>query len=172
VSLLLLALVCLKVGTFVFGGGMTMIPMMEQDVVFRYHWLTEREFVDAIALGQMTPGPLLVSATFVGYKVYGVLGAVVATVCIFLPSFLMTIFVASVLLRVRERDWVKSVLAGVNAGVVGLLAAAVVSIGRSALGDAWTALFALGAFVALVKFRVDAVYVILAGGVLGLLIFR
>ena len=90
-DLLRLCLVCLRVGTFVFGGGLVMVPLLGADVVDKYGWLTQQEFVDAVALGQMTPGPLLVTATFVGYKVGGILAALAATVCMFLPSFVMTI---------------------------------------------------------------------------------
>lgn len=170
-NLLLLALTCLKVGTFVFGGGMTMIPMMEQDVVYRYHWLTHREFVDGLALGQMTPGPLLVSATFVGYKVAGLAGAVVATVCIFLPSCLMTILVSRVLARLKRSLHVRATLRGLNSAVVGLLLAATVSIGRSSLVDVWTALFAVISAIALLRFKVDTVFVILLAGLAGALLF-
>lgn len=134
-----LALVCLKVGTFTFGGGMSMIPMMEQDVVGRYHWLSEREFWDAVALGQMTPGPLLVSATFIGYKVGGpsvagrLFSATVATFCIFLPSCLMTLLVAYQLSHLRENPYVKAFLRGVSPGVVGLLLSVAVKFGQKTL---------------------------------------
>jgi len=97
--LLQLALSCLRVGAFVFGGGPVLIPLLEDDVVGRYGWLTSDEFTDAVALGQMTPGPLLVTATFVGYRLgieqsgpaLGLLYATVATICIFLPSFLWSL---------------------------------------------------------------------------------
>jgi len=170
--LLLLALTCLKVGTFVFGGGMTMIPMMEQDVVTRYKWLTHREFVDGIALGQMTPGPLLVSATFVGYKVAGFAGAVTATVCIFLPSCLMTILVSRALDRLKRSKHVQALLRGLNASVIGLLLAAAFSIGKSSLVDLWTVLFALGTIVCVIRYKVDSALIILTAGALGSVVFR
>lgn len=129
-----LALVCLKVGTVVFGGGMSMIPLMEQDVVNRYHWLTPQEFMDAVALGQMTPGPLLVSVTFIGYKIGGPFSATVATFCIFLPSCLLTILVTHQLVRLRHNVYVRGFLGGVKPAVVGLLLSAGVHFGRSALG--------------------------------------
>jgi len=137
-----LALVCLKVGTFTFGGGMSMIPLMEQDVVGRYRWLSEREFWDAVALGQMTPGPLLVSATFIGYKIGGptvagrLFSATVATLCIFLPSCLMTMIVAYKLNQLRENLYVQAFLRGVSAGVVGLLLSVGGQFGRKALWPA------------------------------------
>jgi chromate transporter len=195
-----LALVCLKVGTFVFGGGMSMIPLMEQDVVTRYGWLTEREFWDAVALGQMTPGPLLVSATFIGYKIGGPLTATVATFCIFLPSCLMTILIARQLTRLKDNVYVQGFLRGVTPAVVGLLLSFGVKVGRSALGPApispfgtvhltfqWAhfgiektwgldpvavilAALALTALVGIKK--IDAVYVIAAAGLIGWWVYR
>ncbi|HID07815.1 MAG TPA: chromate transporter, partial [Armatimonadetes bacterium] len=142
-----LSLVCLKVGTFVFGGGMTMIPMMEQDVVHRYHWLTAHQFADAVALGQMTPGPLLVSVTFVGYKVGGIIGATLATICIFLPSAIMTILVTHQLVKFKENPLLRAFMRGINPAVVGLIFAAGVSLGRACLIDIWSILFAIASLV-------------------------
>lgn len=172
-TLVRLALSCLRVGTFVFGGGPVMIPLLEHDVVYRYGWLSPREFVDAVALGQMTPGPLLVSATFVGYKINGLLGAVVATVCIFLPSFLMTIAASHQLARIKGHFLVRRGLMGVEAGVVGLVAAAAVSIGRSAVGTDFPGLLprlCLGvlALIVLTRWKVDNGLVVVSAGLLAL----
>lgn len=172
-SLLRLALSCLRVGTFVFGGGPVLIPLLEQDVVYRYGWLSPREFVDAVALGQMTPGPLLVSATFVGYKVNGLVGAVVATVCIFLPSFLMTIAASHQLARIKGNPLFRRFLTGIEAGVVGLVAAAAVSVGRSAIGDDFPGLLprlgiGLIALIVLMRWKVDNGLVVVSAGLLAL----
>jgi chromate transporter len=179
-----LALVCLKVGTFVFGGGMSMIPLMEQDVVTRYGWLTDREFRDAVALGQMTPGPLLVTATFIGYKIGGpsvatrLLSATVATFCIFLPSCLMTLIVAHQLTRLKDNVYVQGFLRGVTPAVVGLLLSVGVNFGRSALWqpsglDPAAVILAALALIALVGIKkIDAVYVIAAAGLIGWWVYR
>ncbi|HIE08224.1 MAG TPA: chromate transporter, partial [Armatimonadetes bacterium] len=162
-------LVCLKVGAFVFGGGMAMIPMMEQDVVYRYGWLTAKQFADAVAIGQMTPGPLLVSVTFIGYKIGGVVGATLATICIFLPSWVMTLALSKAIERFRESPAVQGFLSGVNPAVVGLVLATAVSLGRSCITDPWTALFAVLALLLATKFKVDAVYIVIGAGILGAL---
>src|SRR5207253_8235475 len=90
-----LAIRCLRVGAVTFGGGFVMIPEIQAEVVNSHHWLTHQEFADATALGQITPGPVLIMATFVGYRVAGTLGALFATICVFLPSFLMTMAAGS-----------------------------------------------------------------------------
>ncbi|MHC4192171.1 MAG: chromate transporter, partial [Planctomycetota bacterium] len=88
-TLLQLSWVFLKIGTFTFGGGIVIIPMVENEVVNNYGWLTKAEFIDAVTLGQVTPGPVIISATFIGYKACGILGAIVATSSVILPSFVM-----------------------------------------------------------------------------------
>src|SRR5689334_20224502 len=119
--LLTLAAICLRMGSVTFGGGLVMVPLMESEVVNNHHWLTHQEFADATALGQITPGPVLITATFVGYRVAGTLGALVATISIFLPAFLMTIAAASSLRRFRDNAQVQAFLRGIAPAVVGLL---------------------------------------------------
>lgn len=168
-DVLRLCLVCLRVGTFVFGGGMVMIPLLQADVVDRHGWLTQQQFIDAVALGQMTPGPLLVTATFVGYKVAGVGAAALATLCMFLPSCVMTIAASNRLARLEGNRWVTGFLTGVRAAVVGLIIAAVVPIARGSVdtvGHAALAVAALGVLM-LVK-RADAGLVVIACGLVGL----
>jgi len=163
--LFMLATIFLRIGAITFGGGYVMIPLIEAEVVNNNHWLTHQEFADATALGQITPGPVLISATFIGYRVAGTLGALVATVSIFLPSFLMTIAAGSYLRRFRSNEIVQSFLRGVAPAVVGLLAAAALSIGRSGI-HTWAGLIiAIAAAIVLVRFRPNAFWVILGAGV-------
>ena len=169
-TLLQLVLTFLKIGAFTFGGGLVMIPFLEQDVVNTYGWLTHREFVDAVALGQVTPGPVIISSVFIGYKVAGLLGAALAIVSISLPSFLMTIAASHQLRRLRQNARLRAFLKGVSPAVVGLILAAGVSIGRSALVDVPTALLAAACLVALVRFKVDAALVVVASGLIGALV--
>lgn len=180
-SLLRLALVCLRIGAVVFGGGMVMVPFMEADVVGRYGWLEKGEFWDAVALGQMTPGPLLVTATFIGYKVglegsdsiiYGLLGATVATICMFLPSFIMTLIASHRLARLQKSPYVSGALKGIMGAVVGLVAAAGVSIARTACDDIGPALIAAAALLVLLRFKVDASLVVVGCGALGFLMWH
>lgn len=163
--LLTLSTIFLRIGSITFGGGYVMIPLIEAEVVDSHHWLTHQEFVDATALGQVTPGPVLITATFIGYRVAGTLGALVATISIFLPSFLMTVVAGSSLARFHTNKIVQSFLKGVTPAVVGLLVAAGISIGRAGIHTWVGMLIALVAGVVLVRYRPNAIWVILGAGV-------
>jgi Chromate transport protein ChrA len=162
--LLTLASIFLRMGSVTFGGGLVMVPLIESEVVNTHHWLTHQEFADAFALGQITPGPVLITATFVGYRVAGTLGALIATVSIFLPAFLMTIAAGSSLRRFRSNEQVQSFLRGIAPAVVGLLVAAALSIGRAGI-HSWIGLsIMIVAILTLVRFRPNAFWVILGAG--------
>jgi chromate transporter len=166
----------LKVGTFIFGGGLVIIPLLEFEVVDRLAWLTRTEFLNGIAIGQLSPGPVVLTAAFVGFKVAGVLGALVATVGIFTPSFVFIMAGAPVLLRLRENPWVKAFLKGVRPAVVGAIAAAAIPLTQTAvvaqptLGASLMAgAIAIAALVALVRFKRATWQLVLAGAGVGLL---
>jgi len=162
--LLTLSTIFLRIGTITFGGGFVMIPLIESEVVDFHHWLTHQEFVDATALGQITPGPVLITATFIGYRVAGTLGALVATIGIFLPSFIMTVVAGSSLARFHTNKLLQSFLRGVTPAVVGLLVAAGISIGRAGIHSWVGLLIALIAGAVLVRYRPNAIWVILGAG--------
>ena len=162
--LLTLSTIFLRIGTITFGGGFVMIPLIEAEVVDANHWLTHQEFVDATALGQITPGPVLITATFIGYRVAGTLGALVATISIFLPSFLLTVVAGSSLARFHTNKIVQSFLKGVTPAVVGLLVAAGISIGRAGIHSWVGLLIAVIAGAVLVRYRPNAIWVILGAG--------
>jgi chromate transporter len=162
--LLTLSTIFLRIGSITFGGGFVMIPLIEAEVVDSHHWLTHQEFVDATALGQVTPGPVLITATFIGYRVAGTLGALVATISIFLPSFLITVVAGSSLARFHTNRIVQSFLKGVTPAVVGLLVAAGISIGRAGIHSWVGMLIAVIAGAVLVRFRPNAIWVILGAG--------
>jgi chromate transporter len=162
--LLTLSTLFLRIGTVTFGGGFVMIPLIEAEVVDSHRWLTHQEFVDATALGQVTPGPVLITATFIGYRVAGTLGALVATISIFLPSFLMTVVAGSSLARFHTNKVVQSFLKGVTPAVVGLLVAAGISIGRAGIHSWVGMLIAVIAGVVLIRYRPNAIWVILGAG--------
>jgi chromate transporter len=164
--LLTIGAVFLRIGSITFGGGFVMIPLIESEAVDAHHWLTHQEFADATALGQITPGPVLISATFIGYRVAGTLGALVATICIFLPSFLMTVAAGSSLRRFRDNQIVQSFLRGVTPAVTGLLVAAAISIGRAGIHSLIGLILAVAAGVVLVRFRPNAFWVIIGAGAL------
>ena len=168
--LITLAAIFLRIGSVTFGGGLVMVPLIESEVVNTHHWLTHQEFADAFALGQITPGPVLITATFVGYRVAGTLGALIATVSIFLPAFLITLAAGSSLRRFRNNKQVQSFLQGVAPAVVGLLVAAGLSIGRAGI-HTWIGLtIMLLAFFTLIRYRPNPFWVIFGAGVLRLVI--
>jgi chromate transporter len=168
--LIALSAIFLRMGSVTFGGGLVMVPLIESEVVNTHHWLTHQEFADAFALGQITPGPVLITATFVGYRVAGTVGALVATVSIFLPAFLITIAAASSLRRFRNNKQVQSFLQGVAPAVVGLLVASALSIGRAGIHTWVGVLIMLLAIFTLVRFRPNAFWVILGAGLLRVMI--
>jgi len=172
-NLLRLALVFGKIGAVVFGGGFVMIPFIQREVVQHYGWLTQQQFVDAIALGQITPGPILISATFIGYKVQGLTGAVVATLAVFLPSFLMTALAARQMMRLRRNPRVAGFIRGVLPAVVAMLLVAAITIARSTVWFDWRLLFlVVVSLILLVRYKVDAVYVVVGSGIAGFLLER
>jgi len=163
--LLALSSVFLRMGAVTFGGGFVMVPLIESEVVNNHHWLTTQEFADATALGQVTPGPVLITATFIGYRVAGTLGALVSTIAVFLPAFLMTIAAGSSLRRFRANRQVQSFLRGVTPAVVGLLVAAAWSIGRAGI-HTWLGLsIAVVAGFVLWRWKPNPFWVILGAGV-------
>jgi len=164
--LLTLSAIFLRMGSVTFGGGLVMLPLIESEVVNTRHWLTHQEFADATALGQITPGPVLITATFIGYRVAGTVGALVATISIFLPAFLMTIAAASSLRRFRNNEQVQAFLRGVAPAVVGLLVAAALSLGRAGIHSWVGGAIMLAAIFTLVRFRPNAFWVIMGAGLL------
>ncbi|MGH9840924.1 MAG: chromate transporter [Blastocatellia bacterium] len=129
-----LATIFARVGTITFGGGFVMIPQIEADIVDAHRWMDRQTFADGMAFGQITPGPVLITATFVGYKVAGVAGAIATTIAAFFPSFVMTVVAGTSINRFRTNFHVQAFLAGVAPAVVGMLAAAGVSLAKSGLG--------------------------------------
>jgi chromate transporter len=166
--LLALALFFLKVGSLLFGSGYVLVAFIEREVVNELGWLTPQQLVDAIAVGQMTPGPVLTTATFIGYLVAGVPGAVVSTVAIFVPSFVIVVALTRWLPRLRASQTASAFLRGVNVGVVAVMLLALISLGRAALVDAWTWLIALVALALLLRTRVDTTWVLAGAALLGL----
>jgi chromate transporter len=164
--LLTIASIFLRIGAVTFGGGYVMVPLIEAEVVQAHGWLTHREFVEAFALGQVTPGPVLITATFIGYRVAGTLGALVATVSIFLPSLVLTVVAGSSLRRFRANRQVQAFLRGVTPAVVGLLVAAAWSVGRAGIHTWVGLLLAVASAFVLMRFRVNAFLVIVGAAVL------
>jgi chromate transporter len=164
-----LFLVFLKLGSVVFGSGYVLLAFLRADLVAGTHWLTEAQLLDAVAVGQVTPGPVFTAATFIGYVVAGLPGAAVATLAIFLPSFLLVAASGPLIPRLRRSPLAAAFLDGVNAAAVGVIAVVGVELARTALVDVPTILLAALGFLALVLWRVNSAWLVLAGVLVGLL---
>ncbi|MFI5270032.1 MAG: chromate transporter, partial [Chloroflexota bacterium] len=158
-----MALSFLKVGSIAFGNGTAIIPLLQSEVVEVHRWLPLNVFLDGLALGQITPGPVLITAAFVGFRLGGMLGAAIGTFAIFAPSVVMTMLFTTLFRHVRELGPIRGALAGVLAAFVGLLAALVLSLGSASLQGPMAYTLAAAAFVAMRIFKLDVAWVLLGG---------
>ena len=158
-----------KVGALTFGGGLTMIAFIQDQVVNQLHWLTPEEFIGGLALSQFTPGPILMVAAYVGYKVVGVTGAVIGAAAIFLPSFMLMLAILPVFDHVRTLVWTRAALRGIGPAVIGVLAVSLVQMAPHALPDPFAIAMLIVTITVLLAWRIGAVKLMLAGAVLGML---
>lgn len=165
-----LILFFLKVGAFIYGGGLVIIPFIEREVVENFGWMTSSEFITGLSFGQVTPGPVVITSAFIGYKVMGMFGAFVAAVAIFAPSFAFIMIMAPYLERVKHVKWVRYFLTSVNAAVIGMILAAFLTLIPSAIVDGLTAVVALAAFVAVYRYKTNVFLVVFMGGLIGFLV--
>ncbi|MBE9200581.1 MULTISPECIES: chromate efflux transporter [unclassified Nodularia (in: cyanobacteria)] len=172
---LTLTLFFLKVGSFIFGGGLVIIPLLESEVVNQFHWLTRSEFLDGVAIGEFTPGPVVITAAFVGYKVAGAMGALISAIAIFTPSFLLIMGAAPLLVRIRQNPWIRSFLKGVTPAVLGAIAAAAIPLAQTAIiqdtlgRSILAAMISILALVALIRFQRPTWQLVPAGAIIGLI---
>jgi chromate transporter len=166
-SLLALGAFFVKVGAFTFGGGLSILAFIQDQVVNQLGWLTAREFVDGLALGQLTPGPIIMLAAFVGYQVAGVAGAAVAAAAIFLPSFVLMLSVIPAINRVKRATWVQAFLRGVGPAVIGALAASMAAILPHAAPDGFAAAILVATVIAIFLWRVRPLPLMVGGGAVG-----
>lgn len=169
-SLPVLFLTCLKIGSILYGSGYVLLAFLRADFVTRLGWLTDQQLLDAIAVGQVTPGPLFTSATFIGYQLGGVPGALLGTLGIFLPSFLFVALSHPLIPRMRRSPWLGSLLDGVIAASLGLMAAVTLQIARASLVDIPAVLISLVSAFALVRLRVNPTWLVVGGAGAGLAI--
>jgi chromate transporter len=158
----------LKIGSVLYGSGYVLLAFLRNDFVERLGWLTEEQLLDAVAVGQFTPGPVFTTATFVGYIAGGFPGALLATLGIFLPAFLFVALTGPIVPRMRRWPLLGAMLDGVNVAAVGLMAAVLVVLTRDAVVDWFTVLIALVAGVVLVRTRLNSAWLVVAGGALGI----
>src|SRR5438093_173460 len=161
----------LKAGSLTFGSGLVIVPFLEKGLVQQTGWLNEREFLVAVAMGMISPGPVVITATFVGYLVAGFWGAAVPTIGILLPSFLLVLIVAPILVRYRTNPNVQGFIRGAYAAAIGTILGACVLLGRIAVGDWLTALVALGSLVVLFRWKVSKPLLVAATAIIGLVAF-
>ena len=159
--------VFLKIGSVLFGSGYVLLAFLQSDLVDRLHWLTGSQLLDAVAVGQVTPGPVFTTATFVGYLLAGGGGAAVATLGIFLPAFVFVAISGPLVPRIRSSPIAGAVLDGVNAASLALMAAVALQLGRAAIVDVPTAALAAVAAVVLLRFRLNSAWLVLGGAIAG-----
>jgi len=164
-----LFLTFLKIGSVLYGSGYVLLAFLRADFVVRYGWLTDRQLLDAIAIGQITPGPLFTTATFIGYILGGTPGAILATLGIFLPSFIFVAVSNPLIPKIRSSAWAGALLDGVNVASLGLMAAVSWQLGRASLTGPFTILIAIVSFVLLIRFKVNSTWLIAGGALAGLL---
>ena len=169
-SLWEMGLFFLKVGSLTFGGGLTILAFIQEQVVQHLHWLTPQQFLDGLALGQLTPGPTLILAAFVGYTVGTIWGAVVAVAAVYLPSFLLLLAVLPVLERIKRLAWMPAALQGIGPAVIGMTAVAVLRMLPAAVPDLFTALMAVGTIGAMGLWHLSPLPLITGGAALGMVL--
>ncbi len=167
----LMASTFFKIAMVAFGGGYAMIPILQWDLVDRLGWLTLQQFLDGILLGFVTPGPIIITATFVGYWVKGLLGAIVATVSIFLPPILIIIFLTPFYQRIKEAKLMRPVIQGILAALVGMLVLVTIQMGVVTLTDLKSLALMAAASLALIVFKVNLLWIVVAAAGLSLFLF-
>jgi chromate transporter len=160
-----------KAGAFVFGSGLAIVPFLHQGVVEQFHWLNEQQFVDAVAVAMITPGPVVITVVFIGYLVAGFAGSVMAAIGIFLPVYVFTIVPAPWFSRNRDNPQLKAFVHGATAAATGAIAGAVILIAVRAIYDVPTALVALVSLAALWRFKVPEPLLVAAAGIIGLIVW-
>ena len=170
-SLPLLFFTFLKIGSVLYGSGYVLLAFLQKDFVENLGWLTQQQLLDAIAVGQFTPGPVFTTATFIGYILGGVPGALVATLGIFLPSFFLVAITHPFIPRLRQSKWLSALLDGVNVASAGLMAGVTIQLARAAFIDAPTIALGVVAAILLFRFKINSTWLVLGGALVGLLLF-
>ena len=152
-----------KVGAVAFGNGMTIMPLLQQEAVMSHHWLSMQQFADGIAFGQITPGPFLITATFIGYKVAGLLGSLLATIGMFYPSFFYTIVMSEIYSKIKDYLFIRRGLKGILAAFTGMLFFVLLSMGKVSLVSPAAYIWAVGALIAVRYYALNILWIFLGG---------
>ncbi|MDZ8023471.1 MAG: chromate transporter [Nostoc sp. SerVER01] len=158
----------LKIGCVLYGSGYVLLAFLQRELVERNQWLTSQQLLDAVAIGQFTPGPVFTTATFIGYLLAGNAGAIAGTIGIFLPAFVLVWVVNPWVSKLRQSPWASGFLDGVNAASLGLMAGVTYTLGQAALVDWLTITVAIVSAIAVFRFQINSAWLVLAGGAIGL----
>lgn len=169
-SLPLMFLTFLKIGAILYGSGYVLLAFLHSDFVIRHAWLTNQQLLDAIAIGQVTPGPVFTTATFIGYILAGIPGALLATLGIFLPAFIFVAISNPLIPKIRNSVWLRGLLDGVNVASLGLMAAVTWRLGRASMIDPITIVITLISLFLLLRFKVNSTWLIVGGALMGVLV--
>lgn len=183
-SFIMFLLEFLKIGSFTYGGGLAMIPIL-RDIVLKFDWLTESQFTDLIAISQSTPGPIAINmATYIGYREFSFLGALLASIVLILPAFILSILLGNFLVKYKDEPYVKAAFVGLKATIIGLVGASVVHIGRISLYhssdqnkilynfDLKGVFFLVFIFAVIYKTQKHPVFYVIASGIIGIFIWN
>jgi len=160
----------LKSSLFVFGSGLAIVPFLHGGVVQGHHWLTETQFLDAVAVAMITPGPVVITVAFIGYLVSGMIGASAAALGVFLPVYLFVVIIGPFYKRFSQNQQIRAFVQGVTAAATGAIAGAVVVLGRHSISDYWTIGIAVTTFLILMKWKIPEPFIIVVAGLLGVVI--
>lgn len=160
------------IGALTFGGGYAIVGVLQAYLVDKLHWLTLNEFTSGLVVGQVTPGPLSTMVAYVGFKIAGVIGALIATLGLLLPSFISSITIARVYQQFKQAKWVQPAVKGISLAVVSLLAGALISLTKSAIIDPWTVIIAVATFAICGPWKKDPLWPFIGAAVAGAILYR
>jgi len=169
-KMLEMALLFLKVGSLTYGSGFVIVGVLKQEVVDARHWLTAKEFIDGIAFGQITPGPVVITSTFIGYIMQGIPGAIISTICIFLPTFIFVLILARQIGKYKDNFYLKSLIKGANAAAIGAILSTAYLLSKDAIIDIPTFILFVAALPVLFFTKIKSIYIIIAAALAGILI--
>jgi len=170
-SLLTFCWILFYINALTIGGGYAMLPLLQREFVDKHHWLTNQEFLDAIAIGQLSPGPLTVMNAFIGFKLHGLTGSLLAVISSYLPSLLIVTFAVKYYYDYKDSKLIASSFIGIKSAVVGLLAAVAVSLGNTSLVDPGTFAIAVYSFAVITFTKIDPSFIIIGAGLIGAFLF-
>lgn len=169
-SMLLLFWIFFKIGLVFFGGGYVLIPVMHRELVMNLHLLTEKEFIDGTAISQLSPGPVAILATFAGYRIAGVFGAIMATFAMFLPGMTLMLFISKSYEKIKNSNSARRILNTINPVIIGLLIAASFQIAQSSIDNKIDIIILIASFFLLIRYKINPAILIISAAFLGLIL--